>query len=397
MQPKENPSKKRRWFYWAGISSIAFSVIDIALLIAFGKTQSLIFSQWYQFFVPIPAFIAGQLSGWTTVGRENDLLENESKKNSPEQWMTLLGITMGLIAGISLVVTRWSLKLATAGISDVVIELMSATASILGSMGSFAGLASRIESIIVKPKAFCVKNAKEFWEFLTSFFNQKRKSVIAGLLMGIGTSFALWFTGSATLTLVVGVTSFFTGGAAIPLWITGGLFCLGYIGTNASSFDYISKMYCFFRAIFLNDKEAEKDIGDRFHEYRATALGVTIGLGIAAIVGITLLVTQPYLIALVGGLAAFLACTSTFGSLFSHLGTLVDIKHCRHFPHEILPKESTLMTSAKISSFLEISPPYHSCEAPPPELSSQPFLNEYINNIPAPTHTALSAILKTGQ
>lgn len=398
---KENPSKKRRWFYWAGISSLIFTALDITLLLAFGKTQGLIFSQWYQFFVPIPALITGQMSGWTSFGREADLLEDENKKNSSEQWMALIGISIGLFAGISLVVTRWSLRFATAGVSEIVIELMSATASILGSVGSYAGLASRLESIICKPKEFCIKSAKDCWDYFVSFFNQKRKSVIAGLLMGIGTSFALWFTGSAMLTIVAGVTTFFTGGALIPLWITGALFCVGYIGTNASSFDYISKMACFYRAIFLNDKEAEKDIGDRFHEFRGTALGVTLGLVIGSIVAITLLVTQPYLVAFVGALAVMLVCTSAFGSLFSHMGTLVDIKHCQHFPHKILTSESAQSTT-KISSSLQISPS-HSSENGNPSvtaelpLSTQPFLKEYTNNMPAPTHTALSATLKTGQ
>ena len=195
-----------------------------------------------------------------------------------------------------------------------------------------------------------------------------------------------------------GVTTFFTGGALIPLWLTGTLFCLGYIGTNASSFDYISKMACFYRAIFLNDKEAEKDIGERFHEFRGTAIGVTLGLIVTGMVGITLLVTQPYLVAFVGFLAVFLVCTSTFGSLFSHMGTLGDIKHCQHYPHKILPDDTGPMSSAKISSSLQILPdnsiqPDMIVE----KIPVQPFLKECTNKMAAPTQTALSATLKTGQ
>lgn len=383
-----NPSKKRKWFFWTGMASVTFSIILFTMMIALGKTQSFIFSQWYQFFIPIPAFFGGQVSGWTTVGREVDMIRDDEQKWTPQQWMTLAGITIGLVAGISIAITRFSLNVMTAGVSEVVVEVLNAAASILGSVGSFAGIASRLESCIVKPKQYLIGGIRGILASIASAFNEKRKSVIAGLLVGLGTSITLWFTGNAALTIVVGVTSFFTGGAAIPLWVAGGLFCLGYIGTNASSFDYLSKMACYYRVLLFNDKQAEADIGEKFHEYQATAIGVTIGLAVATALVIMLLVTQPYLTALIGAMAVTLVCTTTFGSFFSHIGTLVDINCCSRYPHKMIVDSAETMSSAKIAASLSACPTYiaESDKTPGHTTHIKTSLFEKITRVPSATN-----------
>lgn len=351
---KDNPAKKRQWFYWTGLTSIIFSVTAFTMMLAMGKAGTFIFSQWYQFFIPIPAFFAGQMSGWSSVGREMDLINDEEQKSSTQQWMTLGGIIIGLTVGISLVVIRFSALIATVGISEIVIETLSAIASIAGSVGSFAGLASRIELSFVWPKQNLFTGILSFLTKAASIFNEKRKSIIAGLIAGLGTSLTLWFTGTASLTIIVGVTSFFTGGLAIPFWVTGALFCLGYTGTNASSFDYLSKMQTYYKVILFHDKEAEETIAGRFHEHRATAIGVTLGIIVATAIVITLIVTQPYLIALVGAVAVTIVCTSTLGSFFSHIGTFIDIHCCRKYPHRIAQEHipTSTMSSAKVMASL---------------------------------------------
>lgn len=391
-----NPSKKRQWFFWTGVTSIAFSVMVFTMMLAMGKSGAFIYTQWYQFFIPIPAFFSGQMSSWTSVGRITD----DAPKWSSQQWMTLAGMIVGLVAGISLAITRFSVNVVTAGASEVVIEVLNSAAFILGSVGSYSGLASRLESCIVRPKQFSLDGLRGILTSIASFFNQKRKSVIAGLLIGLGTSLTLWFTGNAMLTVVIGVTSFFTGGAAIPLWVAGGLFCLGYVGTNASSFDYLSKMACFYRVLLFNDKEAEADIGDRFHEYRATAIGVTIGLAVATAIVITLLVTQPYLTALVGALAVTIVATTTFGSFFSHIGTLVDINCCKHYPHEMLPHATEGVNSAKISVSLNTLPSkapectaaaFSGSNSLKDETNSQPIdCHRHLEQVNAPSSIVLS-------
>jgi len=353
-----NTAKKRAWFFWAGLISIVFSTTLLMIMFALGQTEAFIFSEWYQFLIPIPAFFGGHLSGWTSLGREVDLVVDDEKKWTSEQWASLAGIVLGLVVGVGLVVARSTIQLATAGISDVVITTLSAAASVIGSIGGLSGLTSRIESTILRPKLESYGGFRGCLSQLASVVNKKRKSVLAGIILGLGTSLALWFTGTAALTVVVGVTSFFTGGAAIPLWIACGIFCLTYTATNASSFDYINKMQTFYQAAFLKDNESEKIIEGKFHEYRGSAIGVTIGFVVATALVITLLVTQPYLVALVGAIAVTLVCTNTFGSLCSYLGSLMDIgkaKYKNQTSTESLTIKTSKPTSTMSSEMVKIS------------------------------------------
>lgn len=310
------PPKKRNGFFWMGIVSIIFSSTLFAILIVTGK-HSFILTQWYHFLIPIPAFFGGQLSGCSYIGRTGDLISEKGHRTF-EKWGTFLGAALGLAIGVGLVVSKTALNTLTGGITDAAIVILNAAASVIGSIGSFGSLGYRAGSAILKPDNNFVKT------FFAKIFNKDKKGIILGAIMGLGTSLALWFSGNAALTVVIGVTSFFTGGAAVPFWIAGGIFVLSYTGTNIASFDHFSRSFTFIKATLFNDESASKEVEGRFHEYRGSTLGVTVGLILATAIITTVLITQPYITAMIGAIAVTIVCTNALGGLFARLAVYMD-------------------------------------------------------------------------
>ncbi len=296
--------KKPQWsaYFKAGLISILYALGALALLAIFGEAGNMIFSSWYQTAITFAAFVGSHLSGATYFGRIKDLWSDVKTKWSRELKGTALGITIALVVGITFTILRTAGHFFVGGAAEIVVNFIAAIGAVVGTVGSMAGFANRLS------------NGRDV------------KAIFTGLALGLGTSLALFFTGNAALTTVAAVTSFLTGGIAIPFWVIGTLFVVGYTGANVSSFDYHAKAFRYVvhlkNKFFNPDYQPDEALLRDFHQFRGSAVGVIAGLVMASIVivSVGIFVTQPWFLAIPIGLGVYYSCTSLIGGLCGRIG-----------------------------------------------------------------------------
>lgn len=309
--------KRLDWYrkMMMGIIPISFALLAYLLISCSGE---LLPSEWFFDIVAIPAFVGAQISGAGYVGRGIDAVApvaGRSAAGKIERIGTLIGLVLGLAAAVTVAVICAVVPLAKP--LGVIAEVLFA----LGSVGTFAGLGNRIGQCLDKNQDVDAGGD-------VRPVSEKRAMGLAATL-GLIAGVVLFATKIAFAVSVVGVTSFISGGAALPLWIAGAVFITSFTSSCASSADYTSKAVSFLRhATTTNNKTLNKTVSQRFHEYRGSLAGVSTGLIVAAIIIGAIMVSQPYLLAgFVGVVAAVMivsTCVSVMGGLFSRMGRLYD-------------------------------------------------------------------------
>jgi hypothetical protein len=192
------------------------------------------------------------------------------------------------------------------GVADIVVNIIGAVGCVIGTVGSMAGFGNRLSS------------------------GREPKAIFAGTALGLGTSLTLWFTGHAAITTVVGITSFLTGGLALPVWAIGALFVVGFTGSNVSSFDYHARAWRYLKYVkaryFDHDPNAKETIQKDFHQFRGSTVGILSGFITATIVVVTvgIFVTQPWFLAIPAAFGVYFVCTSLFAGLCGRIGRELD-------------------------------------------------------------------------
>lgn len=287
----------------AALISLPISLIFLLIFILMGHAGFLFFSAWFLNLIPIPAFIGTQLSGWTYLGRQMDLIKENSDEAKREKWGTLIGITLGLILGVAVSILS--------PIGKSCFDVIQAGMFTINCVSSLGGIANRLSS--------SSENRRPLFE---------RRAISLTALIGLGISIALFATASAAMVSVVGVTSFITGGAALPLWVSGFIFVTSVTSSLASTADYSAKAITFVRSKFSSDKEPQETVSKKLHEYRGSLVGITNGLIIGTIIVVAIAITQPHLFAgLLGVVAAtfvITTCISIIGGLCSRIGRILD-------------------------------------------------------------------------
>ena len=301
--------------------------ISIALLIYLFCVHGILLPEWFLDLLQIPAVLGALFSGSTYIARILDALSTrKSSDRSSRKLATIfnfqvpaqreislgekIGTIIGLLAGVAT-----SIALICLGEIIPLAKPLHALGDILftlGSISAFAGLGNRLGSCIGTDRP---KNEKIALSIAT----------IIGIALGI----ALFATGAAALVSVMGVTSFFSGGLAIPVWIAGIIFVASFTSSIVSCTDYTAKAYNYLRFASNN---AEKPLADNLrtkrHEYRGAMVGVGIGLTIGLIILTALLITQPHIfIGLAGIVVAAVIITSSMGlmgGISSRIGRFID-------------------------------------------------------------------------
>jgi hypothetical protein len=302
----------------------------LAYLLSIGAAD-LIFSDWFIHLLSIPTLIANQFSSAAYFGRITDLFsafKTTLKRNKNELIFTLIGITAGICVGIGLALMNVTIPLSSS------LYAFAGVLFTLRHMNIYASLGNRVGRCIDK-------NSRPF--------SEKVIVVTCGLL-GLTLGIVLFATFTAAMVSVVGLTSFFSGGAAIPVWIAGIIFVLSVSSGFASTADYVSKSISFIRSQFMDENKvaATDKVTDtlrvfhtakkRKYEYGGSLVGVLIGLVIGATIIGAILATNPALLAgLVGGVACALIIVTGIGivgSVCSRIGRLIDgFKKDEHESH----------------------------------------------------------------
>jgi MFS family permease len=293
-------------YFKTGLISILWALGAIVILLVLGRTGELIFSTWFQTCIAFSAFIGGHLSGGTYFGRVIDLWSQLKTRWSRELKGTVLAISAAVATAVILTVLRSAGHFFLGGIGEIVANFIGAIGCVVGTVGAMAGFGNRLSS------------------------GREPKAIFAGTVLGLGTSLAIWFTGNAAITAVAGVTTFLTGGLALPIWAMGALFVVGYTGANVSSFDYHARTWRYLKYVKAKyidrDPAALEAIEKDFHQYRGSTIGVVAGLIMATIVIVTIgvFVTQPWFLAIPVGLGIYYICTSLFAGICGRLGRELD-------------------------------------------------------------------------
>ncbi len=311
----EKLPKKRSFYFKTGIVAIGYGIFACIISLVFGDIGEFISFDWIDWFLPlvtIPAFIGNHISGGTYFGREADLIVQKPQR-SYEKSGTALGILFGLTVGIGLAILGAGDFLSGGSLGGLV-DIIDILFTILASVASFAGFGNRLGSAVQNSQG------DRFFERLSSVIVNEKKPILIGAMVGLTFSLTTWLLGIAVFTGIAGI-SFLTGG--LPLWIMGGLFVLSYTSSFASGFDYFGRAYSYIQATYNNDEKAQNEMAGKTYQYKGAAIGVAIGAVIAIGIIITLLVTQPYLFALVAAAGVFFVCTGTWGGICSRLGRIL--------------------------------------------------------------------------
>jgi hypothetical protein len=296
--------KKFDFYPKALLITIPCSIALLAYLIGIDAAD-LIFSNWFVTLVSIPTFFANSLSSAAYFGRTSDLFASFKRtfeKNKLELLGTLLGMALGLTVGIGLALLHVTVPLSSS------LYGFAAALFSLRYMNIFAGLGNRLGR--------CAdKKSRPLSEKII---------ILAAGLVGLTLGLTLFAFGTAGMISIVGITSFFSGGAAIPAWIAGFVFVMSVASLSASCADYCAKGISFIRARSNKpDAAITAIVKERRNEYAGSLLGIAIGLTIGAIViGALILASNPIILSslIVGIVASSLVIASTtnvFGSIFS--------------------------------------------------------------------------------
>ncbi|OGT58784.1 MAG: hypothetical protein A3F43_02995 [Gammaproteobacteria bacterium RIFCSPHIGHO2_12_FULL_42_10] len=300
-------------FYTKSLLIAAPLAIALLIYLLSIGAADLVFSDWFLMLASVPGFLAYQLSAAANFGRLVDLFKAFKKtlrENRHELIGTAIGVALGIAIGIGLAVMRIPVPLASS------LYAFAGVLFTLRQISVFGGLGNRIGK--------CTdKNSRPLSE---------KVLVVSSTLMGLALGIALFSTFTASMVSVVGVTVFFSGGAAIPLWIAGAIFVLSVSSGCASSADYIAKSISFIRAQFIKSSNKEsmikKTVELKPFEYGGALVGVSTGAIIGIIILGAIAVTNPVILGgLVGAVTAFLVlitCMSIVGSISSRTGRSVD-------------------------------------------------------------------------
>jgi hypothetical protein len=352
---------------------IPISTALFAYLLSIGAGE-LLFSDWFISLISIPTFIANQLATPAYAGRITDLILLHKKTHEPlkkELIGTLIGVSMGIAVGVGLSVMHIAVPFAST------LFVFANVLFTLRQINIFAGLGNRVGKCIDKGSR-----------------PTSEKAIVAtagifGLLLGI----ALFATFTAGMISIVGVTSFFSGGAAIPVWVAGIIFVATMSSGFASSSDYAAKGISFIRSHFIPKGEVTKTVKERKFEYGGSCIGFTLGLIVGAILIGAIVLSNPFfLVGVVGVVASALilmTCAGIIGSIFSRVGRIID--GFKHKPStEEIPVTSNLydLKSSPLSSLSKSpAPPTLTQEKnldkrpPPPLTTSTPSIATSQNSL----------------
>lgn len=303
-----NKIKGLDYYLKALLIAIPFATILLIYLVSIGAAD-FIFSDWFVTLACIPTFFANQLSSAAYFGRTTDLItsfKRTVRKNRNELIGTLIGMACGIAVGIGLAAMHVFVPL-TASLAGFATVLFT-----LRHMNIFAGLGNRVGRCTDKK---------------SRPISEKVIVATCGLL-GLTLGIVLFATCTAAMVSVVGITSFFSGGAAIPIWIAAIIFILAVSSGCASTADYISKGISFMRSFFIEEGMVTETVRKRKFEYGGSLLGVGIGLAVGVIVVTALVATNPALLVGIVGVVAggliIVTTTGIIGSIFSRFGRLID-------------------------------------------------------------------------
>ncbi|GEM_PF-2968927 len=256
--------------------------------------DALLLDEWFFDLMIAPAFVGGMLSGATYIGRNFDNFKKSSGK--AERIGTLVGTLMGIGAAVLMAVLKVAMPF-----TGILYGLANAVFT-LNTISSFGGIGNRIGSCIddTRPK-------NERWAM--------------GITVFIGAALGIFLVATALTAgiSIMGITTFVTGGAALPAWIAGAIFVISFTSSLTSIADYSSKTINFIRSTYAKDK---------FHEYRGACTGIGVGVIVGLVIVAAIVMTQPYLFAGIMGIAAatlvVATCAGIIGGLFSRMGRFID-------------------------------------------------------------------------
>lgn len=332
--------KKFDWYRMALLLGIPISTAILAYLLGSGSGDLLLADPVLDI-ITIPAFIGSFLSGTTYIARLLDAYFPNRQNNQATQKKIATpqattkppkrrigprerrGTVIGLIAGLIVVGVTIGCQVSVpflAPLSGFAYVLFS-----IGVISTFAGLGNRLGNSLDDKS--------------TRQWNERIAIGIAAIL-GLTAGITIAALSISTAVSVVGVTTFVTGGAALPVGIAGIVFTLAMAGTTVAFADYSMKAINFVKYTWLTRSGAnqvsnyanlkfQKTIGQRYHEYRGSLVGVSAGLVVGGVIITALLLTQPYLfagaaIAGVAGVLITMTTTAILGGLSSRIGRLVD-------------------------------------------------------------------------
>lgn len=329
---------KRLDFYRKGM---LFMLPLAAILLAFiliSNPWDLLLSEWFLDILIVPTFLGTLVSSAGYLGRALDAVSVKPSAGKAERFGTCLGLAAGLLLGISLCFLRRTIPLVNT------LHELAYIIFTLGNISSFAGLGNRIGS-------FIDDNDRP---------NCEKRAIATVSLIGLGVGLGLFFTNNAALVCIAGVTSFFTGGVALPVILCGIIFAVSFSGLCASCTDYFAKAGSYLRSGYIQDKQISTNVKEKFHEYQGSTFGVATGLVVSAIIISALAITQPHLfvagLALITTTIVVTACVSVLGGLFSRVGRILDARIAIQKAQEI---EMMPLASEKKSSENQLGSPSH--------------------------------------
>lgn len=280
----------------------------LAYLLSQGAAD-LVFSDWFITLISVPTFFANQLASAAYAGTIVDMFHQFKEKPTRHRELagTLLGVSAGIAVGIGLSCMHVAVPLASS---------LYAFANVLFTLRQiniFAGFGNRVGRCADKDSR-----------------PMSEKIIVASAgLLGLTLGIILFATCTASMISVVGITSFFSGGIAIPAWIAGIIFIISVSSGLASSADYASKAISFIQSAFSSkDKMVADTVKKKKCEYGGSLLGLTLGLMIGGtIIGAILITNPPLLAGVVGVIAGTLiviTAAGMIGSIGSRLGRIID-------------------------------------------------------------------------
>jgi hypothetical protein len=305
-----------KYYKRSGYLGIAIAGALLVIYLALGYTPFLsdefIASEWFLDLLPIPLFVSGIISSTTYIGKTCDLIATKNLKKSPyEKILTPLFLLLGISLGIGLSIV---LTIAKTFIVDTIVFTMNCISAI-------AGLGNRLGTIAD---------------------NKNDRPVFEKSIMSIAFGFAIV---GVVLTLV-GATSFFSGGALVPVWLSAFM----YISNLVSTSDYSSKAMTQIVPYQWKSEQQKSSVNNKKFEYRGATLGTFIGIATACII-IASIAIVTHGIGLIPALVIFNMSISGLGGFFSRIGRLVDFKNEKHKNAEnIDPQKNPPLLENKIST-----------------------------------------------
>lgn len=322
------PPKKRKWSAYLkfGVTSVLYALAALTVLLVLRETGSLFLDTWFETTIAFSALAGTHLSGATYFGRLKDNWEGLKAKWSREFKGTAIGVIAALAFGITFTILRTAGNFFVGGAAEIVVNVIAAIGAVIGTVGSMGGFANRLSRLETLDFSSFNNFFKSIYHII---FHSQSKEIWAGVILGLGTSLAVLLTGNAATIAVATVSSFLTGGLAIPAWIIGALFVVSFTGANVSAFDYGARAlrYCshLYKKIFDSSYQPDEAFRRDFHQTRGSALGVLLGLAIATIVVVSVgvFVTNPWLLAIPMALGVYFTCTGLMGGLCGRMGRII--------------------------------------------------------------------------